>query len=91
MLTTPICFLMALYASFCYGILYLNLSSFPIEFEEERGWNQVVGALPFLALLVGILCGAAANIANQKFYFKRFVANNHRAVPEGQYSMSYFR
>jgi MFS family permease len=84
MLTTPICFFVALYASFCYGILYLNLSSFPIEFEEERGWNQVVGALPFLALLIGILCGAVANISNQKFYYKRFVANNHRAVPEAR-------
>src|ERR1700760_616903 len=47
MLMTPICFLVALYASFVYGILYAQLASFPIEFQEERGWNMVVGALPF--------------------------------------------
>ena len=53
MLLTPICFLVALYASFVYGILYANLAAFPIAYQEERGWNLVVGALPFLALLIG--------------------------------------
>ena len=45
MLLSPICFFVALYASFVYGILYANLAAFPIEFQEERGWNLVVGAL----------------------------------------------
>lgn len=84
LLATPICFAVALYASFVCGILYANLAAFPIEFEETRGWNQVVGALPFLALLVGILTGAAANVLNQKYYFKRFKANNNRPVPEAR-------
>ncbi|CAG8114461.1 unnamed protein product [Penicillium olsonii] len=84
LLATPICFLVALYASFVYGILYLSLAAFPIVFQEIRGWNQVVGALPFLAYLVGILIGACINLANQKFYIKRFKANNNRAVPEAR-------
>ena len=33
----PICFLMGLYASFVYAILYLTFSSFPIEFIEVCG------------------------------------------------------
>ncbi|KAH8693177.1 putative MFS multidrug transporter [Talaromyces proteolyticus] len=84
LLFTPICFSVALYASFCYGILYLNLAAFPIEFEEKRGWNQVVGALPFLGLLVGIFGGAFINIFNQKFYVKRLRQNNNRPVPEAR-------
>lgn len=84
LLATPICFTVALYASFVYGILYLNLASFPIEFEEERGWNLLVGALPFLALLVGIFIGAALNVLNQRFYIKRFKANRNRPVPEAR-------
>ncbi|OJJ63428.1 hypothetical protein ASPSYDRAFT_25504 [Aspergillus sydowii CBS 593.65] len=84
LLTTPICFLVALYASFVYGILYLSLASFPVVFQELRGWNQVVGALPFLAYLVGILFGACVNLANQKFYISRFKANNNRPVPEAR-------
>lgn len=84
LLATPICFCVALYASFVYGILYLSLAAFPIEFEEERGWNQLVGELPFLALLVGIFGGAATNLFNQRFYIKRYKANNNRAVPEAR-------
>jgi MFS family permease len=84
LLGTPICFLVALYASFVYGILYLSLASFPIVFQELRGWNQVVGALPFLAYLIGILFGAAMNLFNQRFYIRRFRANNNRAVPEAR-------
>ncbi|EKG14026.1 Major facilitator superfamily [Macrophomina phaseolina MS6] len=84
LLFTPICFLVALYASFVYGILYAQLAAFPIVFQEVRGWNQVVGALPFLALLVGILFGACANVLNQKYYFKKLQENGGKAVPEAR-------
>ncbi|KAF2136840.1 uncharacterized protein K452DRAFT_236804 [Aplosporella prunicola CBS 121167] len=84
LLTTPICFLMALYASFVYGILYAQLAAFPVVFEQDRGWNRVVGALPFLAILIGVCFGAVANIVNQKYYTKRFIANNRRPVPEAR-------
>ncbi|KAI4105675.1 MAG: hypothetical protein L6R37_002574 [Teloschistes peruensis] len=84
MLLTPICFFVALYASFVYAILYANLASFPIAFQEERGWNQVVGALPFLALMLGIIVGGVANVLNSKFYNTRFIANGRRPVPEAR-------
>lgn len=83
-LTTPIGMAVALYASFCYGLLYATLTAFPISYQEQRGWNPLVGSLPFLALLVGILIGACLNVLNQKYYFKRFRANNNRAVPEAR-------
>ncbi|KAL1386458.1 MFS multidrug transporter [Phyllosticta capitalensis] len=84
LLFTPICFCVALYASFVYGILYAQLAAFPVVFEEQRGWNKVVGALPFLAILTGILIGAVANIFNQKYYFKKLSANNFKPVPEAR-------
>lgn len=84
LLATPICFLVALYASFVYGIIYLCLAAFPIVFQEVRGWNQVVGALPFLAMLVGIFVGAAVNLLNQRFYIARYKANNNFPVPEAR-------
>jgi multidrug resistance protein len=84
MLATPICFLVALYASFVYGILYAQLASFPIEFQEVRGWNMVVGALPFLAMLLGIGIGALANVLNQRYYVKRFHKNKDRPIPEAR-------
>jgi len=84
LLATPICFLVALYASFCYGILYATLGAFPVVFQEIRGWNQVVGALPFLGTLIGVFIGAGFNLLNQRFYVNKLKANNYRPVPEAR-------
>ncbi|KAG0646667.1 Efflux pump bik6 [Hyphodiscus hymeniophilus] len=77
LLATPICFLVALYASFCYGAI-------PIQFAEERHWGPVTSEAPFLAILLGTLLGGAANILNNKFYLRQFERNNNKAVPEAR-------
>lgn len=82
LLCTPICFLVALYASFCYGILYMQLGAVPIIFEEIRGWNSFTAELPFIAILLGSITGAGINIANQFWYNKAYHAAGDRAVPE---------
>ncbi|KAJ5718461.1 hypothetical protein N7488_004107 [Penicillium malachiteum] len=84
LLVTPICFFVALYASFVYGILYLSLASFPVEFQELRGWNALVGNLPFMGILTGMVIGACVNILNQKFYLKKYRENGNKAVPEAR-------
>ncbi|KAJ5127195.1 Efflux pump bik6 [Penicillium atrosanguineum] len=84
MLGSPICLLMSAYAAFVYGILYAYLESVVIEYQEIRGWTPVVASLPFLALLTGIFFAAAINIYNNKYYFKKFQANNYRPVPEAR-------
>lgn len=84
MLVTPICFCVALHTSFVYGIIYGNLAAFPIEFQEERGWNLLVGALPFLALLLGIVLGGVANVLSQRFYNRQSLHNGNKAVPEAR-------
>lgn len=82
LLCTPICFLMALYASFCYGILYMQLGAVPIIFGEIRGWGTLSSELPFLAILLGTVTGAGINISNQIAYNKAYHAAGDRAVPE---------
>jgi hypothetical protein len=62
LLATPICFLVALYASFCYGVFYLCLGAIPIQFAEERGWGPVTSEAPFLAILLGTFVGGGINI-----------------------------
>lgn len=37
----PILVSLCLYIGLTYGILYLFLTSYPISFEQERGWSQV--------------------------------------------------
>ncbi|KAI1379591.1 polyamine transporter 1 [Hypoxylon crocopeplum] len=82
LLCTPICFLVALYASFCYGILYMHLGAIPIIFGEVRGWPLVSSELPFLAILLGSITGAGINISNQFYYNRAYHASGDRPVPE---------
>ncbi|KXJ91939.1 major facilitator superfamily domain-containing protein [Microdochium bolleyi] len=82
LLATPICFLVALYASFCYGILYMQLGAVPLIFRGERGWPAVQSTLPFLAICLGSFLGAAVNAYNQVLYNKAYHAAGDRAVPE---------
>jgi hypothetical protein len=82
LLFTPICFLVALYASFCYGILYMQLGAVPIIFHERRGWPLVSSELPFLSVLLGAITGCLINIGNQLLYNKAYSAAGDRAVPE---------
>jgi hypothetical protein len=83
-LIDPICFFINLYAAFCYAIIYLAITSFPLEFERERGWNSVVGSLPFLAIVVGVLFASVINLWGQKFYRSRMLANGGKMVPEAR-------
>ncbi|KAF2160646.1 hypothetical protein M409DRAFT_70378 [Zasmidium cellare ATCC 36951] len=83
-LATPIGILMATYQAFAFGTLYASLSAIPIIFQEVRGWNEVVGALPFLAMLLGIVIGASATYFNQPFYMKRLKQNGGKPAPEAR-------
>ncbi|KAH6616085.1 major facilitator superfamily domain-containing protein [Chaetomium sp. MPI-SDFR-AT-0129] len=82
LLCTPICFLVALYASFCYGILYMQLGSIPIIFGEVRGWSPLASTFPFVGIFIGTVFGCAANVYNQLLYNKAYHAAGNRAVPE---------
>ncbi|CAO2651380.1 Nn.00g039500.m01.CDS01 [Neocucurbitaria sp. VM-36] len=84
LLMTPICFLIATYASFCYGILYMQLGGIPIIFRELRGWSAVSSTLPFLAILVGAILGCSMNAYNQLLYNKVYHRAGNRAVPEAR-------
>ena len=82
LLITPICFLVALYASFCYGILYMQLGSIPIIFHEHRHWKPLVASLPFINILLGAIIGCSLNVWNQFLYNKAYHAAGDRPVPE---------
>lgn len=84
LLFTPICFLVALYASFCYGILYMQLGGIPIIFGQIRQWPAVSSTLPFLAFLLGSFMGCAINAYNQIMYNRAYHAAHDRAVPEAR-------
>ncbi|KAL5414368.1 hypothetical protein PMIN06_002347 [Paraphaeosphaeria minitans] len=79
----PILDLVTLYMAVIYGILYLLFEAYPISFQEARGWNSGVGALPFLSITVGVILGASIIIFTTKTRFARkFKENNGVVVPE---------
>ncbi|KAJ5891637.1 uncharacterized protein N7473_007865 [Penicillium subrubescens] len=82
--TEPIVTCIAIYASFVYGVMYLTLEVFPIVFQEIRGWNPLIGSLPFLALLIGVISSVGLNIWNQYRYNRIAKAANGQAVPEAR-------
>lgn len=83
LLTTPICALIALYASFTYGVMYMQLSAVPVIFAHKRGWGLGVRAsLPFLAQFLGAVTGMAINAANQVGYNRALQARGKRVLPE---------
>lgn len=84
MLCTPICLSVTIYSSFIYGTFYASLASFPIIFQETRGWNELVGSLPFLGVLLGIIMGAAVSALNQRYYNIAYEANDFKPVPEAR-------
>lgn len=79
----PILLLITLYMGFIYGFLYLCFEAYPIAFQEERGWNLGVGALPFLAVLVGVVFGCIVIAVFSKTRFARKLKENEgKPVPE---------
>lgn len=78
----PILLLITLYMALVYGILYLFFEAYPISFQEERGWNQGVGALPFLGILIGVLLGAGTITILTKTRFARKLKKHGKVIPE---------
>jgi DHA1 family multidrug resistance protein-like MFS transporter len=65
-----------------YGIFYLFFEAFPISFQEERGWNDGVGALPFLGIFVGVLAGTGVVVYFTKTRYARLHGITGRVPPE---------
>jgi DHA1 family multidrug resistance protein-like MFS transporter len=78
----PILALITIYMAFIYGIIFLFFEAYPISFQKQRGWSNGVGALPFIAILLGIVTGSILIIVSTKTHFARSLAKNGRIVPE---------
>lgn len=85
MLATPIVFVLALFASYVFGILYLIVTSVSLTFEMTRGWEGTVGNLPMLAVLIGVMFGGAANIWGGLRYRRVLIANKDVPIPEERF------
>lgn len=78
----PILTLITLYMGFIYGFLYLCFLAYPVAFQQYRGWNEGVGALPFIAIACGVLVGCSFIIIFSKMRSRRAVERTEHVVPE---------
>lgn len=79
----PILLLITLYISLIYGILYLFFEAYPVSFQEERGFNAGVGALPFIGIMVGTVFGALSiSVMTKTRFARKMRENGGKVIPE---------
>ncbi|KAK2751167.1 MFS siderochrome iron transporter 1 [Myotisia sp. PD_48] len=84
----PIVLLLSIYMAIIYGTLYMMFAAFPIIFQQTRGWNQGVGGLAFLGILVGMVFGSAYHVFDNKRYIRVSQKYNGFAPPEARLPVS---
>lgn len=77
----PIVFLLCLYVSIVYGILYLQFAGYPIVFQQVRGWSEGIGGLSFLGILAGILAATAYTFPVYFQYKRKCLASPTGRLP----------
>lgn len=70
----PISFLVAIYISVVYCLLYMLFTIYPIVFREQRGWNAGVSELPLIGTVIGAAGGAGIVFLNSRKVAKRMEA-----------------
>lgn len=80
----PIVFLLSLYMAIVYGTLYMMFAAFPIVYEVNRGWNQGVGGLAFLGIMVGMLLAVVYSLWDNARYVKTEDEHGGFAPPEAR-------
>lgn len=82
LLTEPIVLILTIYISVIYGTLYLCFASYPIVFQEGRGWNEGQTGLAFLSILVGFMFGFAVIVYDNRRYTRIHHETGGFASPE---------
>lgn len=78
----PIVLLLSIYIAVIYGALYMMFPAFPIVYQQVRGWNQGIGGLAFLGIMVGMIIGVVYSIPDNKRYLKLAKKYGGFAPPE---------
>lgn len=80
----PIVFLITIYMSIIYGILYMLFAAYPIVFQKTRGWSEGLGGLSFLGVMVGILASVPSMYLSHRRYNRLVSQAKTRLPPEAR-------
>lgn len=90
MLFTPIVFVIALFASYVYGLFYLIITTMPEAFTMSRGWEGTIATLPNIALLFGVFFGCFLQMSATIRYARLLKENGGKPLPEERFSLMIF-
>jgi MFS family permease len=80
---SPIVFLLSMYMSFVYGLLYLLFTTITPVFEGQYGWSPQLTGLAFLGIGLGFFVGLASiALTSDKVVIKLTKRNNGKFEPE---------
>jgi DHA1 family multidrug resistance protein-like MFS transporter len=80
-LVDPISFLIAIFYSVVYTLLYMLFNIYPIVFQQQRGWNVSIGELPLIGVVVGA-CFGGIILYLLSLKHKNKIESGHRMTPE---------
>ncbi|KAI5303002.1 hypothetical protein KEM56_000134 [Ascosphaera pollenicola] len=83
LITEPVVLVFGLWIAFAWAITFLFLSVIPITFEENHGWSEGVGGLPYISLCLGTTIGFVFNFLQIRKYKAVCAAAGH-GVPEAR-------
>ncbi|OTB03413.1 hypothetical protein M426DRAFT_321787 [Hypoxylon sp. CI-4A] len=78
----PIVTLLSIYMAFIYGLLYLQLVSYPLVFQGVHHFNAGQSGLAFFGMIIGQLIAGTAVLLDQPSYQRKLAANNGVPIPE---------
>lgn len=85
MLSIPVVFTMALFASYVYGLFYLMITNISTAFELSRGWTGTITEVPNVSLFLGVVFGCIGNILWALKYLEIVRSNKGEAIPEQRF------
>lgn len=77
-----IVFLVAVYMSVLYGLLYMFFIAFPIVYQGGKGYTAGITGLMFIPIALGVLCSAACAPLVNRHYLS--VAAKHNGSPPAE-------
>jgi MFS family permease len=78
----PIVFLVAVYMSVIYGLLYMFFVAFPIIYQEGKGYTAGITGLMFIPLALGVVISSAFSPLVNNHYLKMCAKHGPNPPPE---------
>ncbi|KIJ43983.1 hypothetical protein M422DRAFT_67658 [Sphaerobolus stellatus SS14] len=94
LVTEPIVAGASFWMSLSYGILYFSLEAYPVIFIEQHHFPIQLGGLPFIPIVIGMLCAAVPYIPVTNFFIHlklpRWMGDAGPETPEARLKLALF-